>query len=75
MIYRKVECPHCGNETVVKKIREGQKCEWCRRLIKATFYQIRKGKKWFCDVETLEFPDNSFEEFKKSNVNELEEGQ
>ncbi len=73
MIYRKVDCPHCGNEITVKRVREGQKCEWCRRLVKATFYQKRKGKKWFVEVEPMDFPEDNPGGFKKRNMNDWED--
>ena len=57
MIYRQIICPHCGNETTVKNISEGQKCKWCRRLILAKF--TRKGKKWHCEAEAINFPVES----------------
>lgn len=54
MMYRKVTCPHCGNETVVKSIKENQKCNWCRRLILVKFKRNR-GKKIYCEVEPVYF--------------------
>lgn len=58
MIYRRVDCPHCGNEITVKSVPEDQKCRWCRRLVKATFSR-NKGKKWRVEVEPVDFPTNN----------------
>lgn len=58
MIYRKVVCPHCGNEFTVKSVPEGQKCQWCRRLVVAKFTK-GKGRKWNCEVEPMDFPEDS----------------
>lgn len=55
MIYQKVDCPHCGNEITVKSVPESQKCQWCRRLVNATFSK-GKGKKWRVEVKPVDFP-------------------
>lgn len=64
MVYREAICPHCGNETVVKNVEEGQKCKWCRRLIKAKFTR-RKNGKWIFDVEAIDF-ETSKEDYNSS---------
>lgn len=64
MVYREAICPHCGNETTVKSVDEGQKCKWCRRLIKARFKR-RKNGKWVFDVEPIDF-ETSKEEYMSS---------
>lgn len=56
MLYRKVECPHCGNEIVVTGTKEPQKCCWCRRLVLAKFKKLKKNKV-ICEVEAVDFPD------------------
>lgn len=71
MIFRQVECPHCGNEITVKSIYEVQKCKWCRRLVKATFHQ--KGRKIHCEVEPMDFPDDNNEGVAKRSLNDWED--
>ena len=61
MMYKQIDCPHCGNSTTAKSIDEPQKCKWCRRLFKVTITKRNKdGKKakfnW--DVEPVDFPDD-----------------
>lgn len=73
MIYRQVVCPHCGNDITVKKVPEGQKCQWCRRLVKATFHQKGKGKKWHCEVEPMDFPKDGPGGFGKRSLNNWED--
>lgn len=58
MIYRKVECPCCGNEIIVNSGSEAQKCCWCRRLVSVRFKKKPKGKKFNCEVEVMDFPTN-----------------
>ena len=43
MMYNRIECPTCGNETVAKSTKEPQKCKWCRRLFSVNLTK-RKGK-------------------------------
>lgn len=71
MVYREAVCPHCGNETTIKNVPEGQKCKWCRRLIKAKFTR-RKNGKWLFDVEAIDFesPKGDFTPFKRGNKRE-----
>lgn len=57
MVYRNVECPHCGNDISVKNIQEDQKCKWCRRLVKAKFTR-RKNGRFIVEVEPVEFKIN-----------------
>ena len=56
MLYHKVECPHCGNEINVNDSREVHKCRWCRRLVSAKFERTN-GKKFKCEVEAMDFPE------------------
>lgn len=75
MIYRRVECPHCGNEITVKSVPEAQKCQWCRRLVSAKFTKGR-GKKWHVEVEAMDFPEEqkfnygkkSYDDWKKDEI-------
>jgi len=60
MLRHYVECPHCGNETEVKDVKDVQKCRWCRRLISAKF-ERRGKKKYRCTVEPVDFPESDFE--------------
>lgn len=69
MIYRRVDCPHCGNEITVKSVPENQKCQWCRRLVKAIFSK-GKGKKWRVEVEPVDFPEEQKQDYRKRNYNE-----
>lgn len=70
MLYRKVDCPHCGNEITLKSIEEDQKCKWCRRLVKAKF--TKRGKKWDCEGIPVDFKDEpkSDLKIKKKNYDE-----
>lgn len=34
MMYRRLDCPTCGNEVTAKSEHEPQKCPWCKRLFK-----------------------------------------
>lgn len=66
MMYKQIDCPHCGNPTTAKSIDEPQKCKWCRRLFKVTITKRNKdGKKakfnW--DVEPVDFPDDDTPRF------------
>lgn len=54
MMYRRIECPTCGNETTAKSIPENQKCKWCRRLFKVKVVGRGKKSKW--TAEFVEFP-------------------
>ncbi len=71
MLYRQVVCPHCGNETTVKSVPEGQKCQWCRRLMLAKFE--KKGKRWHCEVEPTDFPKNNPGGFGKRSLSSWED--
>ena len=55
MMYHKIECPTCGNETVAKSVKEPQKCEWCRRLFLVNLTK-RKGK-YIWEAEPIDFPE------------------
>lgn len=72
MLYKKVECPNCGNEVTAKSVDEPQKCCWCRRLFTAKFIK-RKGKKWNCEVEPAEFTEerrrpNSYNNWRDEDI-------
>ena len=56
MIYRKIDCPCCGNEIIVNNGSETQKCCWCRRLISVKFKRRPRGKKLNCEAEVMDFP-------------------
>ena len=68
-IYRKVECPHCGNEINVNSDVYHKKCRWCKRLVQVEFEG--KGKKAKCNVEAIDFPDEK--EYKDNNKNNKKE--
>lgn len=72
MVYREAICPHCGNEVTVKNVKEGQKCKWCRRLIKAIFKRKKNGK-WMLEVEPIYFESNQSDSIWNHNKN-LREG-
>lgn len=58
MLYKDVECPHCGNEVTVSNQSDVQKCCWCRRLISVKFGRSGKGKrKIVCKVDAMDFPN------------------
>lgn len=54
MMYKRIDCPTCGNSTIAKSIEESQKCMWCRRLFKVTITK-RGKKKYDWDAEFVEF--------------------
>ena len=54
MVYRRVDCPHCGNEIVVNNLMETKKCCWCKRIFSVKFKG--NGKKAKCEVEAIDFP-------------------
>lgn len=54
MLYRRVDCPHCGNEITVNNGRETTKCRWCRRLVQVRF--TGNGKRAKANVEAIDFP-------------------
>lgn len=59
MMYKKIDCPICGNETTAKSVHEPQKCRWCRRLFKVDIKR-RNGKegkkvKFNWEAEPTEF--------------------
>lgn len=62
MMYKHIECPHCGNVTQAKSISEAQKCKWCRRLFEAKITRRNKeGRKGKYDWKLIpvDFPDDS----------------
>jgi hypothetical protein len=71
MLYRKVDCPHCGNEIVVNNGSESQKCQWCRRLVGIKFERL-KGKKFKCEVEAIDFPKSTANTQRKRNYSNWE---
>lgn len=71
MIYRRVECPHCGNDIGVSDAKETHKCRWCRRLISVKF--IGKGKKARCEVEATDFPEENVQNKKIKNYSKWKE--
>ena len=42
ILYKAIECPTCGNNTLAKSIEQPQKCEHCRRLFKVTLKKLNK---------------------------------
>ena len=66
MLLYKTECPHCGNDITVSDKRKVHKCCWCRRLVGANFTKV--GKKTRCEVEALDFPENT--KVERTNFNE-----
>ena len=55
MMYHKIDCPTCGNEIVVKSVKEPKKCIWCRRLF---FVNITKRKgKYIWEAEPVDFQE------------------
>lgn len=62
MMYKQIECPHCGNETTAKFVPEAQKCKWCRRLFKVDVKRKNKeGRKakYSWSAEPVDFPEES----------------
>lgn len=73
MMYKKIDCPTCGNETIAKSVREPQKCKWCRRLFKVNIVKRNKESKkakfnW--NIEPIDF-DTEFIS-KTRNLNDYE---
>ena len=66
MLYRRVECPHCGNAVTVNNARETQKCCWCRRLLSVKLEKTSK-KKIRCEVEPVDFPEGQKQDYRKQN--------
>lgn len=64
-MYRKVDCPHCGNEITVNSDTDVRKCRWCKRLVAVNFERKGKGKKVKCKVEAIDFPDEKEHKEKK----------
>lgn len=44
--YRRVTCPHCGNDVTAKSIKEEQKCWLCKRRFKIVFSGYGKKTRW-----------------------------
>ena len=56
MVIKEIECPICGNNTIVNNTYEVQKCKFCRRPLKINFKRKDKanGKgRWLVDVEPM----------------------
>lgn len=66
MLYRNVECPHCGNEISVSNTSNNQKCCWCRRLVSAKFVKVSK-KRIVCNIEPVDFPEYEYNEERENH--------
>lgn len=64
MVFHKTECPHCGNEITVHNGKETQKCCWCRRLMSVKIQKTGK-KKFRCEVEAIDFPEEQKKNYSK----------
>lgn len=64
MLYRKVDCPHCGNIMSVSNEYETSKCKWCRRLVSVKFKGT--GKKAKVEVEPIDFPEEEKANYQNS---------
>lgn len=53
MMYRKIDCPVCGNEITVKKMRGAQKCPYCKRFFEVEVTKIR-NKKYIFNAKELD---------------------
>lgn len=51
--YRKVYCPHCGNDILAKSVNDEQKCLHCRRKYKISY--VRRGKKVYWEPEAVDY--------------------
>ena len=51
--YRRIECPHCGNEIAAKGINEEQKCPHCRRKYKISY--TKRGKKYHWEPVAIDY--------------------
>ena len=51
--FRKIECPHCGNEIIAKGINDEQKCIHCRRKYKIEY--TKRGKKYHWEPVAIDF--------------------
>lgn len=56
VLYRRVDCPHCGNEITVNSGKETTKCFWCRRIVEVKFTGNSR-KKAKVDVKAIDFPE------------------
>lgn len=51
--YRKIGCPHCGNEILAKSVEENQKCFHCKRMYKINY--IKHGKKFHWEPIAIDY--------------------
>lgn len=56
MIYRTIDCPHCGNPTTARSIDDAQKCRYCRRLFEVLVPRGQKGRKATWEAKAVDFP-------------------
>lgn len=51
--FRRIECPHCGNDITAKGINDEQKCPFCRRKCKINY--TKRGKKFYWEPEAIDY--------------------
>lgn len=51
--YRRIECPHCGNEITAKGVNEEQKCPHCRRMYKINY--TKRSKKYLWEAVAIDY--------------------
>lgn len=51
--HRRLDCPHCGNDIVMKGVEEDQKCPHCRRKYKINYF--KHGKKFIWEPEAIDY--------------------
>ena len=61
--YRRIECPHCGNEITAKNIDDDQKCPFCKRKYKVKC--TKRGKKYHWEAIAIDY---SYEAEGRHNV-------
>lgn len=56
VLYRRIECPHCGNEIMANNLDEPKKCKFCRRKYGVKVH--KSGKKVYFEPILIDFtPD------------------
>lgn len=51
--FRRIDCPHCGNEITAKGINEDQKCPHCKRKYKINY--TKRGKKLHWEPVAIDY--------------------
>lgn len=52
-MYRKIDCPICGNEITARKIRGAQKCPFCKRFFEVEVIKL-SNKRYIFNAKELD---------------------